>query len=232
MVLNFINFMRENLAPPDDKSIVDWLQLADELADANDTYIKQELELIEDSLKYVKNNFKPEVFQESLRFPTLCNEIVNAALCFNAGYSREETAEFADKGYFESGFIPCTEGERGTFTVVQITEPESSVTVCSKFSEEKLTHWIIRASIDKPSEDISDVLEECADRFGARITRLLNEPLQNAFVKAIEQSTCVKCLIKFNPVTGEIETTHNSGLINEECDGNIQNADGIEIRLN
>ena len=232
MVLNFINFMRENLSPPDDKSIVDWLQLADELADDNDTYIKQELGLIEDSLKYVKDNFKPEVFQASLRFPTLCNEIVNAALCFNAGYSRKEVSEFADKGYFESGFVPCSECEKGTFTVVQITEPECSVTVCVNVSEEKLSRWIMRASIDKPSEDISDVLEEYANRYGTRITRLLNKPLQNAFVKAIEQSTCVKCLIKFNPVTGEIETTHNSGLIPEEFDGNIQNAGGIEMQLN
>lgn len=230
MVLNFINFMRENLEQPDDKSIVDWLQLADELADDNDTYIKQELRLIEVSLKYVKDNFKPEVFQAVLRFPTLCNEIVNAALCFNAGYSIEKVSEFANKGYFESGFISCTEGERGTFTVVQITEPECSVTVCSNVSEEKLIHWIMRASIDKPSEDISDVLEEYVDMYGIRITRLLNEPLQNAFVKAIEQSTCVKCLIKFNPVTGEIETTHNSNLMSGEIDCNV-NTEDIGIKL-
>ena len=231
MVLNFINFMRENLDSQDDKSIVDWLQLADELADDNDTFIRQELGLIEVSLKYVKDNFKPEVFQKSLRFPALCNEIVNAALCFSAGYSLQEVSDFADKGYFESGFIPVAEGEKGTFTVIQITEPECSVTVSTKASEEILTKWIMRACIDKPSEDIADVLEANSKGYSAHVHRLLNEPLQNAFIKAVENSTAVERLIKFDPVTGEIESIPNSRLESENTDEELVQTENDNMNM-
>ncbi len=212
MISKFINYMRENLNPPDEKAIVDWLQLISELSDANETLIKQELPLVKDCLNYVKDNFKPEVFQQSLRFPTLCNEIINGALCFNAGYSREEVAEFADKGYFESGYMPHYDGEKATFSVIQITEPECSVTISDNVSDGKLERWIMRASIDKPNEDIADVLESYTERYSAQIKRVLNEPLQKAFVKAIDNSTMIKCLIKFNPITGEIENIPNKGL--------------------
>lgn len=212
MISEFINYMRENLSPQDDKAIVDWLQVTAELSDANETLIRQELSLIIDTLKYVKNNFKPEVYQMSLRFPTLCNEIFNGALCFNAGYSKEEVAKFAEIGYLESGYIPKRDDEKGSFTVVQVTEPECSVTISDNVSSRKLERWIMRASIDRPTEEIADVLEEYTQRYSAQIKRILNEPLQKAFVKAIEGSTAVDRLIKFNPVTGEIENIPNENL--------------------
>ena len=212
MISEFINYMRDNLNPQDDKSIVDWLQLTAELSDANETLIKQELSIIIDTLKYVKNNFKPEVYQMSLRFPTLCNEIFNGALCFNAGYSKEEVSKFAEIGYLESGYIPKRDDEKGSFTVVQVAEPECSVTISDNVSARKLERWIMRASIDRPTEDIAGVLEEYTQRYSAQIKRILNEPLQKAFVKAIEETTVVDRLIKFNPVTGEIENISNKNL--------------------
>ena len=226
MISEFINFMREELKQPDDTAIVDWIGLVDFLSDDNESLIKQELPLVMDSLKYVKNNFKPEVYQESLRFPTLSNEIINGALCFNAGYSREEVVEFANKGYFESGYIPKLDDEKGSFTVVHITEPECSVTISNNISARILEHWIMRASIEKPNEDIADVLEEFTQRFSGHVKRMLNEPLQKAFVKAIENSTMIKSLIKFNPVTGEIENIPNKNLEAESEEDISQSEDG------
>ena len=226
MISEFINFMREELKQPDDTAIVDWIGLVDFLSDDNESLIKQELPLVMDSLKYVKNNFKPEVYQESLRFPTLSNEIINGALCFNVGYSREEVAEFANKGYFESGYMPHYDGEKATFSVIQITEPECSVTISDNVSDRKLERWIMRASIDKPNEDIADVLESYTERYSAQIKRILNEPLQKAFVKAIEDSTMVKSLIKFNPATGEIENIPNKNLEAESEEDISQSEDG------
>lgn len=231
MISEFINYMRENLNPPDDRSIVDWLQLTAELSDENETLIKDELSLIIDCFNYVKDNFKPEVFQKSLRFPTVCNEIINGALCFNAGYSKEEVAEFANKGYFESGYIPKLDDEKGSFTVVQITEPECSVTISNNISARILEHWIMRASIEKPTQDVADVLEEFTQRFSGHVKRLLNDPLQKAFVKAIENSTVVKSLIKFNPVTGEIENIPNSNLEAESLESDIFQAENTGMNM-
>lgn len=227
MISEFINYMRENLNPTDDKAIIDWLQVSAELSEDNETLIKAELPLVIDSLNFVKNNFKPEVFQQSLRFPTICNEIIHGALCFNAGYTKEEVTEFANKGYLEAGHIPGYDGEKGTFTVIQVTEPECSVTVSDNVSDRLLQRWIMRASIDKPNEDIADILEKYTERYSAQIKRVLNEPLQKAFVKAIEDSTMIKNLIKFNPVTGEIENFPNKNLEAENHDEDIsQTEDG------
>ena len=95
---------------------------------------------------------------------------------------------------------------------MQVTEPECSVTISDNVSSRKLERWIMRASIDRPTEEIADVLEEYTQRYSAQKKRILNEPLQKAFVKAIEGSTAVDRLIKFNPVTGEIENIPNENL--------------------
>ena len=38
MISEFINYMRENLSPQDDKAIVDWLQVSAELSEDNETF--------------------------------------------------------------------------------------------------------------------------------------------------------------------------------------------------
>lgn len=106
MLSSFINFMRENLKPKEDNdsTILKWLELAIGLSDDGEANLNHELSDTMEALKYVKNNFRPKVFEDSLRFPTLSNEIINGALCFNAGYTKDMVEQFAEDGLIECGY--------------------------------------------------------------------------------------------------------------------------------
>lgn len=150
MLLDFINFMRDNLeqSNDNDSAILKWLELVIELSDDNEANLSHELSDTMEALKYVKNNFRPDVFQYSLRFPTLSNEIINGALCFNAGYPKDMVEQFAEKGLIECGYMPKHEDETGSFIVVKISEPENSMVVFDNVSEKTVLHSIRRASTE------------------------------------------------------------------------------------
>ena len=150
MLLDFINFMRDNLeqSNDNDSAILKWLELVIELSDDSEVNLNHELSDTMEALKYVKNNFRPKVFQYSLRFPTLSNEIINGALCFNAGYPKDMVEQFAEKGLIKCGYMPKHEDETGSFIVVKISEPENGMVVFDNVSEKTVLHSIRRASTE------------------------------------------------------------------------------------
>ena len=68
--------MRDNLeqSNDNDSTILKWLELVIELSDDNEANLSHELSDTMEALKYVKNNFRPDVFQYSLRFPTFATK--------------------------------------------------------------------------------------------------------------------------------------------------------------
>lgn len=227
--------MRENLEPKEDNdsTILKWLELALCLSDEDESNLNHELSDTMESLKYVKNNFRPKVFQDSLRFPTLSNEIINGALCFNAGYTKDMVEQFAEDGLIECGYMPKYDDETESFTVVKILEPENSMVVFDNVSENMVFRSIGRAStkaIDNGGT-VSGHIKKGIVCHSDNVALIQSEPLKVAFEKALEDTSAVKKMITFNPVTGEVETFDNKFIL--DCEINIGAGDNynIEIRL-
>lgn len=235
MLSSFINYMRENLEPKEDNdsTILKWLELALCLSDEDESNLNHELSDTMESLKYVKNNFRPKVFQDSLRFPTLSNEIINGALCFNAGYTKDMVEQFAEDGLIECGYMPKYDNETESFTVVKILEPENSMVVFDNVSENMVFRSIGRAStkaIDNGGT-VSGYIKKGIVCNSNNVALIQSEPLKVAFEKALEDTSAVKKMITFNPVTGEVETFDNKFIL--DCEINMGAGDNynFEIRL-
>lgn len=87
--------------------VLDWIEFACDMADSCGSRMEQELDDIFRSLCYVKNNFCPETFQESLRILCLSNEIIYGAMFSDAGVAPETIRKLADDGVLECGYIPA-----------------------------------------------------------------------------------------------------------------------------
>lgn len=235
MLSSFINYMRENLEPKEDNdsTILKWLELALCLSDEDESNLNHELSDTMESLKYVKNNFRPKVFQDSLRFPTLSNEIINGALCFNAGYTKDMVEQFAEDGLIECGYMPKYDDETESFTVVKILEPENSMVVFDNVSENMVFRSIGRAStkaIDNGGT-VSGYIKKGIVCHSNNVALIQSEPLKIAFEKALGDTSAVKKMITFNPVTGEVETFDNKFIL--DCEINMGAGDNynFETRL-
>lgn len=235
MLSSFINYMRENLEPKEDNdsTILKWLELALCLSDEDESNLNHELSDTMESLKYVKNNFRPKVFQDSLRFPTLSNEIINGALCFNAGYTKDMVEQFAEDGLIECGYMPKYDNETESFTVVKILEPENSMVVFDNVSENMVFRSIGRAStkaIDNGGT-VSGYIKKGIVCNSNNVALIQSEPLKVAFEKALEDTSAVKKMITFNPVTGEVETFDNKFILDSEINMGAGDNYNFEIRL-
>ena len=235
MLLDFINFMRDNLeqSNDNDSAILKWLELVIELSDDSEVNLNHELSDTMEALKYVKNNFRPKVFQYSLRFPTLSNEIINGALCFNAGYPKDMVEQFAEKGLIKCGYMPKHEDETGSFIVVKISEPENGMVVFDNVSEKTVLHSIRRASteaIDKDGE-ISAYIQKGIVCHRENVARIGSEPLKAAFEKALENTSAVKKMFTVNPVNGEVESFDNKCSTDGEINTGIEDDCDFGIRL-
>lgn len=204
MVRHFINTMREWLKPENDTAIVDWLVQSYELAAVTESGFNQELLPTIKTLEYVKNNFSPEVFQKTLQFPTLYNEIVNVALCFNAGYSNEEVTYFANNGHIECGYVPHFEDEHASFTIVNITEPKNSMAVFIHMSDEqiKLSLQSARKSCRESGLDLITVLKQGFRLMPQRLYIIESDDLKTAFRMAAENTQCIKGQFEYDTAEG------------------------------
>lgn len=201
MLSHFINKLREWLEPEDDTTVVDWIQHASDITSASETGFKNELLQILKTLEYVKNNFTPEVFQKTLRFPTLYNEIVNAAVCYNAGYSNEDVTYFANNGHIECGYVPHFEDEHASFTIVNITEPENSMALFIHMSDEhiRLTLQGANRASKETGIDLMTVLQQGFREMPQRLYIVYNDDLKTAFRMAAENTKCIREQYNYNP---------------------------------
>ena len=105
--------------------VLDWIEFACDMADSCGSRMEQELDDIFRSLCYVKNNFCPETFQESLRILCLSNEIIYGAMFSDAGVAPETIRKLADDGVLECGYIPADTWELASLSLIQMEEPEN-----------------------------------------------------------------------------------------------------------
>lgn len=235
MLSEFTHFMRDNLEPREDNdsTILNWLQLAIDLSSEGEANLNHELSDTLNALRYVKNNFSPKVFQESLRFATLSNEIINGAFCFNAGYTKEMVEKFAEDGLIECGYMPKAMDETENFYVVKILEPENSMVVFDNVSEKTVLRTIGRASTES-IENGGLMCEHIKHGIMCRIENvqhIQSEPLRIAYEKALENTSAVRKMITFQPETGEVQTFDNQAIINGEINTGAGDTYNFGIRL-
>jgi len=201
MLSHFINKIREWLEPEDDTTVVDWMQHASDLTSVCETSFNNELLQILKTLEYVKNNFSPEVFQKALRFPTLYNEIVNVAVCYNAGYSNEDVTYFANNGHIECGYVPSFEDEHASFTIVNITKPENSMALFIHMSDEhiRLTLQGANRASKETGIDLMTILRQGFRETPQRLYIVENDDLKTAFRMAAENTKCIREQYNYNP---------------------------------
>lgn len=201
MLSHFINKIREWLEPEDDTTVVDWIQHASDLTSVCETSFNNELLQILKTLEYVKNNFSPEVFQKTLRFPTLYNEIVNVAVCYNAGYSNEDVTYFANNGHIECGYVPSFEDEHASFTIVNITKPENSMALFIHMSDEhiRLTLQGANRASKETGIDLMTILRQGFRETPQRLYIVENDDLKTAFRMAAENTKCIREQYNYNP---------------------------------
>ena len=201
MLSHFINKIREWLEPEDDTTVVDWIQHASDLTSVCETSFNNELLQILKTLEYVKNNFSPEVFQKTLRFPTLYNEIVNVAVCYNAGYSNEDVTYFANNGHIECGYVPSFEDEHASFTIVNITKPENSMALFIHMSDEhiRLTLQGANRASKETGIDLMTILRQGFREMPQRLYIVENDDLKTAFRMAAENTKCIREQYNYNP---------------------------------
>lgn len=201
MLSHFINKIREWLEPEDDTTVVDWIQHASDLTSVCETSFNNELLQILKTLEYVKNNFSPEVFQKTLRFPTLYNEIVNVAVCYNAGYSNEDVTYFANNGHIECGYVPSFEDEHASFTIVNFTKPENSMALFIHMSDEhiRLTLQGANRASKETGIDLMTILRQGFRETPQRLYIVENDDLKTAFRMAAENTKCIREQYNYNP---------------------------------
>ena len=126
MLLKDFILKTSDMVDSENKTLVlDWIEFACDMADSCGSRMEQELDDIFRSLCYVKNNFCPETFQESLRILCLSNEIIYGAMFSDAGVAPETIRKLADDGVLECGYIPADTWELASLSLLQMEEPES-----------------------------------------------------------------------------------------------------------
>ncbi len=195
----FIEEMRRMLNPPDDAVILQWLDLAENLSESSEFGIGFEKELREIllALKYVQHNFSAEVLQKSLRLCILNDEIINGAVSFNAGLTEAEVKGLAETGTLGYGYIPNTDTEQGTLTLIELNEPGTPLLLVYNEPEESLLRGI--AMLSGLAEHRGYVLSELlTDRDISDIwmDKIEDGKLQKAYLKAFETTTAVGVFLK------------------------------------
>ena len=123
----FIRAMKNRLGCQEAEAIQDWLEFAGDIADGTETDYERELDDIMRALSYVRNNFSPDVLQKSVRFPTpgQRDHLRRRPVCLRHGGKAGGRA--ARDGRLEDGYVPATDDETGTLSLVRVEDPEEQV---------------------------------------------------------------------------------------------------------
>ncbi len=234
---HFIEEMRRMLDPPDDAVILRWLDLAENLSENSEWGIgfKTELRAIFLALKYVQHNFSAEVLQKSLRLCILNDEIINGAVCFNAGYSAAEVQAFANDGILSGGYIPSEEDEVGKLILVEMAESEMSLLLVqngSKFLPQSISGLYRLAELKKLPVSRASLEQVLGDRV---VDKVENKILRNAYCKAFESATAIGTFVKCWLSRPEIVTINCPNLFSLKESGGWLSEEqdiGEEIKIN
>lgn len=123
-VNDFIRNVRDMIEGKDKTAALNWIEFAQDLSDSLDDPLENGLLEIYRPLCYVRNNFSNAVLQKSLNTTILGSEIIFGAMLFSAGYGEEEVRRLANEGALECGYIPLSDSEKGSLSLVYIAETD------------------------------------------------------------------------------------------------------------
>ena len=208
----FIRAMRSKLGCQDAETIQDWLEFAGDIADGTETDYERELDDIMRALSYVRNNFSSDVLKKSIRFPTLANEVIYGATLFHSGLPAKQVADAARDGRLEDGYIPASEDEVGTLSLIWVEKPEDRI-----FLVENEPGTVLLCELEEAVYEaqqcgmsISSILKD-RSRTNLQLSSLggvLARSMQDAF----ETTTAIGSLFCCDPVDFTVSEVHCKAL--------------------
>lgn len=190
----FISKMREWLEPQDDAAILHWIELADGLAQGYETKMHHILQEIANALSCVRMNFGAEVFQKSLRTCVLPNEIINAAICYNAGTTEDTVKDLATRGLLTSKTFP---GEMWDAELKTLIDLKGGYFLLNEdMPSERVETVVKRLSVQAEEEGnaLSELLED-SSQSKLRFKKISDPELMNAYLKAFRTTKIIGTLI-------------------------------------
>lgn len=190
----FISKMREWLEPQDDAAILHWIELADGLAQGYETKMHHILQEIANALSCVRMNFGAEVFQKSLRTCVLPNEIINAAICYNAGTTEDTVKDLATRGLLTSNTFP---GEMWDAELKTLIDLKGGYFLLNEdMPSERVETVVKRLSVQAEEEGnaLSELLED-SSQSKLRFKKISDPELMNAYLKAFRTTKIIGTLI-------------------------------------
>ena len=195
----FIRAMKNRLGCQGAEAIQDWLEFAGDIADGTETDYERELDDIMRVLSYVRNNFSPDVLQKSVRFPTLANEIIYGAALFASGMEEKQVAGAARDGLLEDGYVPATDDETGTLSLVRVEDPEEQIFLAVNEPETMVRRALERAVYDAQRCGVSSILRD-RSRTELRLSSLGGGVLAQSMQNAFENTTAIGVLFCCDPI--------------------------------
>lgn len=177
--------------------VLDWIEFACDMADSCGSRMEQELDDIFRSLCYVKNNFCPETFQESLRILCLSNEIIYGAMFSDVGADPDTIRKLADNGILECGYIPADAWELASLSLIQMKEPENALWVVENEEPLRIEKLLQRIASQARQEQVP--IKELLDIQKLRIQKISNKDLAQALLNAFTSSSAIDRLYVYQP---------------------------------
>ncbi len=231
-VQDFIQRMQNMLRLKDSSVIVDWLEFTGEISSNCETNLENDLDETLRALFFVKDNFNWKVFQQSLRYPTISNEIINAAFCFCQGYSTDEVKKFAEDGILE-GYIPQEKSELESFTLIRNADSKKDFYYAIKEPEAAIKKHLRRLSIISEDENIS-IEQLLRDKTinNRQIEVVGNKMMADAMCYAYTHSMAFRNFYDFSPTKHEMTKISLSELEVIAFNNHTTEAEDIEPQNN
>ncbi len=219
---DFIPKVSEMINGEDKTAVLDWVNFASFLADSDygSVTLERELQELYLPLRFVQNNFSDDVFQQTLNTVTLGNEVIFGAMLFAAGYSKKDVSELGNGGVLIDGYIPTSEDEIGSLSVISIADNENVLFVVQNEDSNRILRCVQRAAERAASEgeDIQTLLSD-PSKAGLRIKSVINKDLIDATRKSCTESTAFSDITVYEKASNTIIQYPTEGLTEAQRDG-------------
>lgn len=160
---------------------------------------------IANALSCVRMNFGAEVFQKSLRTCVLPNEIINAAICYNAGTTEDTVKDLVTRGLLTSNTFPGEMWDAELKTLIDLNG--GYFLLNEDMPSERVETVVKRLSVQAEEEgkSLSELLED-SSQSKLRFKKITDPELMNAYLKAFRTTKIIGTLITAG--AGEMTVTH------------------------
>lgn len=208
---DFIYKVSDMIDGQDKTAALNWIALAQNLCDTSENSFRQELHEIYLPLRYVQNNFNNAVLQKSLNTMILGNEIIYGAMLFAAGYSSEEVNQLANDGILEYGFIPLSENEKGSLSLVYIADTDTLFIAQNETSENLFAKVAKAATIANSSQqDLETIL--LSPTVDIHTEKIENQKLIDAVKMTCSSSSAFDCITVYDSTERKIWQGNTSNI--------------------